>query len=344
MPADPFIRLGFDSYSLRAFRWKAHRLLDYAASQRLDTIQFSGLEDYESLEPGYLATVKARAAELNITIDGGMGCICPESYSWSTKNGDPVEHIVKGLRAAHGVGASSMRIFVGSSDDRFGTATKPPIPIEKLMDSAIRLFKSVRQQALDLQVKIAVENHAGDMQAREVRTIIEEAGKDFVASCLDSGNPMWVAEDPMVTLEVLAPYVVTTHIRDSAVFEHPRGAAAQWVALGDGSIDFAGFIKRYRELCPTASMQLEIITGRPPRVVPYLEPTFWKAIPKGSAAEFARFVAIAKKGSPFAGFMIVEDGFQNPQAEYTAALREQQRVDLERSFAYAKRVLGVGHV
>ena len=29
-------------------------------------------------------------------------------------------------------------------------------------------------------MKIALENHAGDMQAREVRTIIEEAGKDFV--------------------------------------------------------------------------------------------------------------------------------------------------------------------
>ena len=33
-----------------------------------------------------------------------------------------------------------------------------------------------------------------------------------------------------ITLEVLAPYTVTTHIRDSAVWEHPRGAAAQWVA------------------------------------------------------------------------------------------------------------------
>jgi hypothetical protein len=28
----------------------------------------------------------------------------------------------------------------------------------------------------------------------------------FVASCLDTGNPMWVVEDPFVTLETLAPY------------------------------------------------------------------------------------------------------------------------------------------
>src|SRR5574340_1057476 len=88
----------------------------------------------------------------------------------------------------------------------------------------------------------------------------------------DTGNPMWVVEDPLLSLEVLAPYVVTTHMRDSAVCEHPRGASAQWVALGDGSIDFHKFVSRYRELCPGASMQLEIITGRPPRVLPYLEP------------------------------------------------------------------------
>jgi hypothetical protein len=214
--------------------------------------------------------------------------------------------------------------------------------MEKLMESAIHVFRSARAEAQDLNVKIALENHAGDMQAREVRAIIEESGKDFTAACLDTGNPMWVAEDPLLALEVLAPYIVTTHVRDSAICEHPRGAAVQWVALGDGSIDFHQFIARYRELCPQASMQLEIITGRPPRVVPYLEPEFWKVLPQANAGDFARFVALAKRGHPFTGFMVVEDGFKNPPPEYKAALREQQRVDLERSLEYAKTSLGVG--
>ena len=106
------------------------------------------------------------------------------------------------------------------------------------------MFRSVRSEAQDLGVKIALENHSGDLQAREVKTIILESGRDFVASCLDTGNPIWCIEDPFVALETLAPYVVTTHVRDSVVFEHARGAAGQWVALGDGNVDLPRFVEQ----------------------------------------------------------------------------------------------------
>jgi sugar phosphate isomerase/epimerase len=300
-------------------------------------LQISSSQDYESLEPAYLAQVRQHASERGLTIDAGIGCVCPLSSAWTPKNGDPGENIVRGLKVAQAVGARSMRCFLGHGGDRSG-----PRPIEALMEKTIEIFRSVRQQALDAGVKIALENHSGDLQARELKTIIEESGKDFTGACLDTGNPMWVVEDPLVSLEVLGPYVLTTHVRDSAVYEHARGAAAQWVALGDGCVDFHKFVSRYRELCPNAAMQLEIITGRPPRVLPYLDPDFWKPLPKANASEFARFVALAKSGHPFDGFMIVEDGVKDAPAEYTAALKEQQRRDLERSIEYAKQQLDVG--
>jgi sugar phosphate isomerase/epimerase len=334
---DSPVRLGFDTYSLRAFRWKAPQLLSYAASQKLDTIQISSLDDFESREPAYLQKIKDQAARSNLVIDAGTGCICPTSHSYK-KDGPPArDRLLEALRVAKAVGAKAMRCYLGSTADRAAPG------IEVHMESTIRLFRSVRQEALDLGVKIALENHDGDMQAREVKTIIEESGKDFVVSCLDAGNPLWVVEDPLVTLETLAPYVVTTHLRDSIVFEVPNGAAGQWVALGDGNVDFVQFAARFRELCPQSSMQLEIITGRPPRAIPYLEPDFWKAFPKASAAEFARFVALAKKGKPFMGAMVVEDiRGQNPAPIMAEALKEQQRIDLERSFEYARKKLNVG--
>src|SRR5687767_7219838 len=163
-PADDVpIKLGFDSYSIRAFKWKAVQLLEYAASQKLDTIQLSDLNDYESRDPAYLQRVKDQAARANITIDGGMGCICPTSRSFS-QNGPPArDRILEGMRIAKAVGAKSMRCFLGSLADRQG-----PGGIERHMEATIAVFKSVRSEALDLGVKIALENHAGDMQAREV--------------------------------------------------------------------------------------------------------------------------------------------------------------------------------
>ena len=332
------IRLGFDSYSVRAFQWKDFQLLDYAAGLKLDSIQFSSMGDYQSLEPAHLRKVKDYAARLGIAIDGGTGCICPISRSFNAKDGSATDVLVSGMKAARAVGATSMRCFMGSKEDR-----RSGRPIEELMDSTIKTLRAVKSQAHDLGVKIAVENHAGDMQAREVKTIILEAGEDFVGSCLDTGNPMWVMEDPKVALEILGPYVVTTHVRDSVIFEVSRGAAAQWVALGDGcSIDFPRFLGLYKKLCPNAVMQLEIITGRPPETLPYFDPEFWKMFSKMPASEFARFVALAKNGHPFMGSMVIEDSPGKKPADFQTALKEQQRVDLERSFEYAKKTLGVG--
>src|SRR5205085_7886465 len=279
---DAPVKLGFDTYSLRAFQWKGIELLDYAAGLKLDTIQFSALEDYGSRDPANLRKIKDHARRLGIAIDSGMGCICDSSKSFNRK-GPPVrEQLLDGLNVAKAVGAGSMRCYMGSGDDRLG-----PLPIEAHMENTIKLFRSVRSQAQDLDVKIALENHAGDLQAREVKTIILESGKEFVASCLDTGNPVWCIEDPFVALETLAPYVVTTHVRDSVVFETARGAAFQWVSLGDGNVDLEKFVQQFRKLCPKSSMQLEIITGRPPRILPYLEADFWNAFPKMPGREFA---------------------------------------------------------
>ena len=79
----------------------------------------------------------------------------------------------------------------------------------------MKVCRSVRSRAVDAGVKIAIENHAGDMQAWELVTLITEAGRDYVGATLDSGNATWTLEDPLVNLEILGPYAVATGIRDA---------------------------------------------------------------------------------------------------------------------------------
>ena len=311
--------------------------LEFASQQGLDAIQFSSISDFGDTSPEGLRIVKARAEQLDIRIDGGVGCICELSKSWNPKGGSPTAVLEQGLDIANQVGAKAMRCFMGSQLDRYGDK-----PLEQLMEATARNLKAVHSRAVDLGVKIAVENHK-DLQAWQMKQLIEEAGRDFVASNLDLGNPNYLMENPLTTLETLGSYAATTHVRDSAVYEHPEGAAVQWTALGDGSVDLKTIVARYKDLCPNASFHLEIITGRTPEIIPYLDPKFWKTFQGMPAADFASFLALAKSGRPFSGRMVIEDVEGHPPApEFNGALVYQQRYDLERSFDYAKRVLGIG--
>jgi sugar phosphate isomerase/epimerase len=310
-------------------------LIDYAASLGVDAMQID-MGDLASREPEHLRKVREHAEEKGIHLDAATGCVCPVSSSFQPPAKDPVQYLTDGMAAANQLGAKVLRCFISTPAERRGG-----VPANKLIDSTLQVLKSVRQRAIDLDLRIAVENH-GDLTAREMRTLIESAGKEFVGSNLDTGNPMWVLEDPAETVQILGPYALTSHVRDSALYEHARGAAFQWVALGDGTMDWTRILDGFRSLCPQVPLQLEIITGRRPQILPFLETDFWKIFPDMTASDLARFVALAKRGHPFEGFMVIADSMQNAPVEYTAALKQQQRTDLERSVAYARENLGVG--
>ena len=104
------IKLGYDTYSIRAWHWKALEHIEYAASLKLDTIQISDLHEFESLEPAHLARVKDAATRAKLTIDGGIGSICPTAKSWNPREGTPVEYILRVLRVAKALGAKERQI------------------------------------------------------------------------------------------------------------------------------------------------------------------------------------------------------------------------------------------
>lgn len=328
----PALRLGYDTYSLRAWGMKAMEHLEFAARHGCTALQISSLGDFESLDAAHLARVKARAAGLGIVLDAGTGCICPSARAWRNRNETPEAHLRRALGVARAIAARSLRCYLGSLEDRLH-----PDGIGFHMENTIRVLRAVRQDALEAGVKVALENHSGDLQAWECRQIVEEVGTDAAGACLDTGNPIWCVEHPEVTLEVLGPVAVTTHVRDTAIFPHARGCAAHWTALGDGSVDLGRLASLHKRLCPDAPLHLEIITGRPPRIVPYFEEPFWKAFPKARAAEFARFHALVKNGSPLMKPMVIEDVAGTDVAEYRAALKKQQWLDLERSLDYARQ-------
>jgi len=324
------LKLGFDNYAIRALDWKAPQLLDYAASLNLDTILLSDPGVYESTAESYLKEIKSRADDLRIEIQVGMLSICPGSKLFDARRGTAEEQLKLILRIARTLGSSVARCVLGHIDDRRSNGG-----IEARIAETAEVLRNVRSFALDSGLKIAVENHAGDMQAWELLALIEEAGREFVGATMDSGNATWALEHPLQNLELLGPCAVTTGIRDSALWETEEGAMLQWTAMGEGTVDWKRYFARFAELCPNTPVQLETISGRP-IPIPYLRDEFWDAYPKAQIRGFVKFAALTKRGAPKHPFTVP------PGADTKAAEQAFQKAELERSVKYCKEVLGLG--
>ncbi len=279
-----------------------------------------------SLEEEHLKKVRAHSEKLGVEIEIGMRSICPTSKTFDLAQGSAEEQLTRMIRAAKTVGSPIVRAVLGSMADRTG-----PVPLEGHIANTVKVLRNVRSLVLDNQLKIAIENHAGDMQARELKMLIEEAGKDFVGACLDSGNPLWTIEDPHLTLETLAPYVLTSHVRDTALWRTREGVAVQWVRLGEGNMGIREYARKFQQLCPGRPFSMETIVTQP-RMYNFLDPNFWEPYRKTPAWEFSRFLALAEKGQPYKTIP--------PPASMEEAV-EREREDSDASIRYCHDVLKI---
>jgi hypothetical protein len=132
------------------------------------------------------------------------------------------------------------------------------------------------------------------------------------------------------------------HLRDSVVYESRGGIAVQWVPLGEGVVDFKAIVAKAREVCPPIGIFNKPVTGRPPAILPVWDGEFMKKYADARAGDFARFLALAKKGGPYERHMVIEDVPGTAAGELTEALTYQQREHMERGLEYAKKILDLG--
>ena len=289
--AAPKVRFGVDMFSLNQQNWSPFQQLDFAAKWNVKVVHFSEIRFLGSLEPDNLKRVRARADELNIDLEIGMRSICPTSKMFDQAQGTAEEQLGRMIEAAKIVRSPIVRCVLGSVADRADG-------IDTHIDDTVKVLKNMRSRLIDANVKVAIENHAGDMQARELKRLIESAGAEHVGVCLDSGNPVWTIEDPHLTLDTLAPYVLTSHVRDSALWNTPQGAAVRWTRMGEGNMGMEDYLRTYIQKCPGRAVSLEVIVSGQPRMFNYHDPKFWDTYRATPAWEFARFLALCDKGQP----------------------------------------------
>jgi 3-oxoisoapionate decarboxylase len=327
--------IGFNTYCLRAFRWPDLKLLEYAASLKLDAVFLQDSLDPAAQDPAHWREVKDAAQRLGLKLETGGGASLPRDLNDIQP---PVAALRNNIKRAAAMGSPVVRTLIAG--DRY--ALPKGVPIDKIIETMIKVYRAVRSEAMDAGVKLAVENHK-ELLCWQTKQVIEGAGNEFVGSYLDTGNPVFVMEDPMETVETLGPLAVSFHLRDSVIYETKNGAAVQWVPLGEGVIDFKKLVARGRELCPNVNVHIKPITGRKPAVMAYLDQQWMRDWHDVKASSLARFITLAKNGHPYEREMVIEDivGQQRPEP-YRAALEYQQKEHMERSVEYGKKTLDLG--
>lgn len=314
-------------------RWNDLQLLEYAASLKLDAVYLQDSVDPANNDPAHWKILKETATRFGLELHGGDAGALPRTPDGMDAT---MKRLHEGIRHAVGIGSKLVRFRVAG--DR---ASLPPGPVEKTIETMIRTLRSARTEAMDAGVKFAIENHK-DLYCWQTRQVIDGAGKDFVGSYLDTGNPVFVMEDPLSTVETLGPVAVMLHLRDSVVYEAREGVAVQWVPLGEGVVDFRRIVAKAREVCPPIAIYNKPITGRPPQILPIYKPEFMKQWEDGRASDLARFLALAKQGHPYEKTMVIEDVPGKKADAITAALEYQQREHMESGVDYAEKVLDLG--
>ncbi len=141
-------------------------------------------------------------------------------------------------------------------------------------------------------VKLAVENHK-DFRADEQVDLLKRLKSEFVGVCLDTGNNLALLEQPLHTIDALAPFVLTAHLKDMGVEEAADGFRLAEVPLGQGILDLKAIVERIRKANPAARFQLEMIT-RDPLSIPCLTEKYWATLERVPGRDLARTLALVR--------------------------------------------------
>jgi len=162
--------------------------------------------------------------------------------------------VEKWIEIAKILGASILRSGYG----RLNTKTsrfKRDLSISEHLGFLIRNLKEAAKIFEDHKVYYVIENHC-DFAGREFVRIFEAVDSTHAGSALDTGNGYTVYWDPNDDVDVLAPYAITTHIKDMRVEDYESDLIpfqARGCALGEGHVD----IPRVLELLETYSPRAE---------------------------------------------------------------------------------------
>jgi 3-oxoisoapionate decarboxylase len=183
------------------------------------------------------------------------------------------------------------------------------------------------------KMPLGIENHK-DWRVDQQVELLERYDSEYLGVCLDTGNNLAVLDDPIETVEKLAPWTFNIHFKDMAMEECESGFLLSEVPLGEGVLDLPRIVDILRRARPEARFSLEMIV-RDPLLVPCLTDRYWATFEEVNGVHLARALARVRASSKPHGPLPRISGLD---PEQRLAL-EHELVD--RSIRYARDRLGL---
>jgi sugar phosphate isomerase/epimerase len=278
-------------------------IVDAAAARGYDGVFFRSILDVSpTLDRAELAAVRARADELGLYLEMGVGKVNPYATPESPEirelgGGSYLRAMEMMVEAAVAIGCRELWTSAGNykhnlpglyTIDRFRTDVDwldQLVAIDKFLH---KLAPMLRQHG----ARLNIENHE-EITSFEVVRLIESVGPDVLGVTFDTANTVSRSEDPVLAAERLAPYAHLSHLRDVVLFFDEGGLTRQVRPCGQGVIDWEAVIGTLRAANPDLNLSIEMTNDRLLMGVQIFHPVWQDAHPDLTVSELASLVRLA---------------------------------------------------
>jgi sugar phosphate isomerase/epimerase len=231
------------------------------------------------------ARLRERAEELGMFVEGSLS---------TPRDKADVERFEADVKTARLCGATVIRTVMlgGRRYETFKTADE----FRRFGADSLARLRLAEPVVARHGVKLAVENHK-DFRADGLIELLRQIDSEHIGVCVDTGNNLALLEHPRETVELLAPFAVSAHLKDMAVEEYEGGFLLSEVPLGEGLLDLKRIVEMLKQANPKLRFSLEMIT-RDPLEIPCLTDAYWATFPDLPGEHLARTLSLVRRSKP----------------------------------------------
>jgi sugar phosphate isomerase/epimerase len=210
------------------------------------------------------------------------------------KEENELENFEQEVRATRNAGAAVARSVLSGSR-RYET-WKTLDEFKAFHEAAPRRLAWVEPILKRHRLRLAVENHK-DLTSDELARLMRQMSSEWIGVNVDTGNNIALLEDPHQTIEALAPFVMSVHLKDMAVQTDPRGFQLSEVVCGRGFLDLPRMARTLDKANGNVCFNLEMAT-RDPLLIPCLTDAYFATFPERKDTHLAAALQRMKANPP----------------------------------------------